>query len=103
MTVLSIRDLNVTFTTEAGPLHALKDVSFDVPERRIVGIVGESGCGKSTLINAILGLLADNGGVSRAVRSCSKATPTSWAWPPTGCAPCAACASPPCSRTRWAL
>jgi ABC-type glutathione transport system ATPase component len=56
MTVLSIRDLNVTFTTEAGPLHALKDVSFDVPERRIVGIVGESGCGKSTLINAILGL-----------------------------------------------
>jgi oligopeptide/dipeptide ABC transporter ATP-binding protein len=64
MTVLSIRDLNVTFTTEAGPLHALKDVSFDVPERRIVGIVGESGCGKSTLINAILGLLADNGGVT---------------------------------------
>jgi ABC-type glutathione transport system ATPase component len=64
MTVLSIRDLNVTFTTEAGPLHALKDVSFDVPERRIVGIVGESGCGKSTLINAILGLLADNGRVT---------------------------------------
>jgi peptide/nickel transport system ATP-binding protein len=64
MTVLSIRDLNVTFSTEAGPLHALKDVSFDVPERRIVGIVGESGCGKSTLINAILGLLADNGGVT---------------------------------------
>jgi oligopeptide/dipeptide ABC transporter ATP-binding protein len=64
MTVLSIRDLNVTFSTEAGPLHALKDVSFDVPDRRIVGIVGESGCGKSTLINAILGLLADNGRVT---------------------------------------
>ncbi len=61
MTVLSIRDLNVTFSTEGGDLYALRDVSFDVPERRIVGIVGESGCGKSTLINAILGLLADNG------------------------------------------
>ncbi len=64
MTVLTIRDLNVVFSTEAGPLHALKDVNFEVPERRIVGIVGESGCGKSTLINAILGLLADNGGVT---------------------------------------
>lgn len=61
MTALTISDLNVIFSTEDGPLHALKDVSFDVPRNRIVGIVGESGCGKSTLINAILGLLADNG------------------------------------------
>ena len=61
MNTLSMSGLNVFFSTEDGPLHALKDVAFDVPERRIVGIVGESGCGKSTLINAILGLLADNG------------------------------------------
>ena len=64
MTVLSISDLNVHFATDGGNLHALRDVSFDVPEARIVGIVGESGCGKSTLVNAILGLLADNGRVS---------------------------------------
>ena len=64
MTNLSISDLNVHFATEDGDLHALKDVGFDVPERRIVGIVGESGCGKSTLINAILGLLADNGRIT---------------------------------------
>ncbi|MEX0337862.1 MAG: ABC transporter ATP-binding protein [Arenibacterium sp.] len=63
MTTLAINNLNVTFSTEAGPLHALKNVTFDIPENRIVGIVGESGCGKSTLINAILGLLADNGAV----------------------------------------
>ncbi len=61
MVTLSIRDLQVWFSTQEGPLHALKNVSFDVPARRIVGVVGESGCGKSTLINAILGLLADNG------------------------------------------
>lgn len=61
MTVLSIENLNVSFATDDGDLHALRDVSFNVPQRRIVGIVGESGCGKSTLINAILGLLADNG------------------------------------------
>ncbi len=63
MNVLQIQHLNVAFDTEDGRLCALRDVSFDVPERRIVGIVGESGCGKSTLINAILGLLADNGRV----------------------------------------
>ncbi len=64
MTELSISGLNVHFTTEDGDLHALKDVGFEVPKRRIVGIVGESGCGKSTLINAILGLLADNGRIT---------------------------------------
>ncbi len=64
MTVLAIRGLNVSFATEGGDLHALRDVAFDVPARRIVGIVGESGCGKSTLINAILGLLADNGRIT---------------------------------------
>ncbi|MEM1007107.1 MAG: ABC transporter ATP-binding protein, partial [Pseudomonadota bacterium] len=61
MTTLRIDNLNVSFDTEAGPFHALKNVSFNVPENTIVGIVGESGCGKSTLINSILGLLADNG------------------------------------------
>jgi oligopeptide/dipeptide ABC transporter ATP-binding protein len=64
MTVLSIRGLTVAFSTDKGPLEAIKDVSLNVPVRRIVGIVGESGCGKSTLINAILGLLADNGRVT---------------------------------------
>ena len=63
MNVLEIENLSVSFATEAGDLHALRDVSFDIPARRIVGIVGESGCGKSTLINAILGLLADNGSI----------------------------------------
>jgi oligopeptide/dipeptide ABC transporter ATP-binding protein len=65
MNVLSIQNLSVSFTTDGGELQALRNVSFDVPERRIVGIVGESGCGKSTLISAILGLLADNGQIQR--------------------------------------
>ncbi len=64
MTLLAIKDLSVVFQTEKGNLEALKRVSLDVPANRIVGVVGESGCGKSTLINAILGLLADNGEVS---------------------------------------
>ncbi|MEQ1955421.1 ABC transporter ATP-binding protein [Mesorhizobium sp. CN2-181] len=64
MTVLDVRDLSVDFATEGGTLQALKKVELTVPKNRIVGVVGESGCGKSTLINAILGLLADNGSVT---------------------------------------
>lgn len=63
MSILAVNNLTVSFATEGRRLRALRDVSLEVPERRIVGIVGESGCGKSTLINAILGLLADNGRV----------------------------------------
>jgi oligopeptide/dipeptide ABC transporter ATP-binding protein len=64
MTVLEVKNLNVAFHTESGRLEALKQVSFSVPANRSVGVVGESGCGKSTLINAILGLLADNGEIT---------------------------------------
>jgi peptide/nickel transport system ATP-binding protein len=59
--VLSVSHLGVEFATTRGPLEALRDVSFDIAEREILGVVGESGCGKSTLVNAILGLLAANG------------------------------------------
>lgn len=64
MTVLDVKDLSVDFATEGGTLQALRKVNLTVPANRIVGVVGESGCGKSTLINAILGLLADNGDVT---------------------------------------
>src|SRR5262245_56402377 len=33
-----------------GKFQALKDVTFDIPERRITAIIGPSGCGKSTLL-----------------------------------------------------
>jgi len=58
--VLDIQALSVSYQTEHGPLQALRNVSFEVPEGKIVGIVGESGCGKSTLISTIIRLLAPN-------------------------------------------
>ncbi|MBL8710461.1 MAG: ABC transporter ATP-binding protein [Rhodospirillaceae bacterium] len=61
--LVEIRDLNVSFSTARGSVRALRDVSFDVPRGRIVGIVGESGSGKSTVIWAMTQLLAENGRV----------------------------------------
>lgn len=58
--VLDIRGLSVSYGTGRGPLRALRDVTFQVPAGRTVGIVGESGCGKSTLISSVIRLLAPN-------------------------------------------
>jgi oligopeptide/dipeptide ABC transporter ATP-binding protein len=57
---LAIRNLGVDFRTPGGRVHALRDVSFDVPKGKILGIVGESGSGKSTVIWSVLRLLAGN-------------------------------------------
>lgn len=56
-TALSIRNLNISYNTPDGRLHALRDVSLDVSRGEIAGLVGESGCGKSTLMSAVLGLM----------------------------------------------
>lgn len=58
--VLSIRNLFLNFQTSRGFLQALRNVSFDIPPKSIVGLVGESGCGKSTVIYAVLRLLSEN-------------------------------------------
>jgi peptide/nickel transport system ATP-binding protein len=57
MSVLSVRDLEVTYTTQAGPVTAVRGVSFDIDKSEVLGLAGESGCGKSTIVNAILRLL----------------------------------------------
>ena len=59
--LLEIRNLNVDFKTPRGRVHALREVSFNAPKGKIVGIVGESGSGKSTVIWAMTQLLAGNG------------------------------------------
>jgi len=55
--LLSVRDLEVTYHTQGGPVPALRGVSFDLDRGGSLGLAGESGCGKSTLAGAILRLL----------------------------------------------
>ena len=47
---------------KSGKRQVLKDVSFEMKEGEIFGLVGESGCGKSTLAKTILGMVRDKDG-----------------------------------------
>ncbi len=55
--LLSVEHLTTSFRTDRGVLRAVADVSFRIPERSTVGLVGESGCGKSVTSLSILRLL----------------------------------------------
>ena len=55
-TVLSIKDLSVSFNTQNGMVDIIKDISFDIFSGENMAIVGESGSGKSVTALSILRL-----------------------------------------------
>jgi peptide/nickel transport system ATP-binding protein len=57
--VISVDGLTIDYIVGAGRFRAVSDVSLDVHEGHVVGIVGETGCGKSTLAQAIPRLLPE--------------------------------------------
>jgi branched-chain amino acid transport system ATP-binding protein len=58
MSLLSLEKVDKIF----GGLRALKEVSFEVPERAIFGLIGPNGAGKTTLFNVITGVYSPDGG-----------------------------------------
>lgn len=55
--LLTIDDLNVSFSTPRGNLKAVRNVSIRLPKGESLGVVGESGSGKTVLSRATMGLL----------------------------------------------
>lgn len=56
--MLAIRDLDVHY----GGIHALRGVNIDVPDGKIISLIGANGAGKSTTLKSIMSLVPKSGG-----------------------------------------
>src|SRR4051812_48563753 len=66
--VLTVRDLAVTFPSEAGNIQAVRGLSYSVGRGEVLGIVGESGSGKSVSSLAVMGLLPRSARITGSVQ-----------------------------------
>ncbi|MEX0922898.1 MAG: ABC transporter ATP-binding protein [Rhodovibrionaceae bacterium] len=62
--LLEVRNLRIEFPTRHGTLVAVDDISFQIAEGEVLGVVGESGAGKSLTGTAIIGLLEPPGRIA---------------------------------------
>lgn len=64
MALLEVKNLRVEFPTRRGTLVAVDDISLEISEGEVLGVVGESGAGKSMTGSAIIGLLEPPGRIA---------------------------------------
>lgn len=62
-----VKDLSVSFMTDAGSIKAIDKISFTIPRKTVVGVVGESGSGKSVTARSIIKLLPETATTSGAI------------------------------------
>ena len=55
-TVISAKNLSLTFQTNDGPVHALKDINLDINKGDFISFIGPSGCGKTTFLRVMADL-----------------------------------------------
>nr|WP_325253103.1 ABC transporter ATP-binding protein [Amylibacter sp.] len=60
--VISAKNLSLTFETNDGPVHALKDINLDIGKGEFVSFIGPSGCGKTTFLRCMADLEQPTGG-----------------------------------------
>ena len=63
-TILSVKDLQVEFAVRDRKLKAIRNISMDLREGRVLALVGESGSGKSVFTKTFTGMLDANGEIS---------------------------------------
>jgi len=66
--LLEVANLSVTFPSEAGPVPAVRGLSYHIMPGEVLGIVGESGSGKSVSSLAVMGLLPSRAKITGSIR-----------------------------------